>query len=163
MTVIEANIERFVELWERFTRQRPNILQPDSLTHFKQQMEDLRSNGSNSWEDYHFLFRILIILAHSESLPTMGTLSAELNVPYSTATRIVDWLVRGGVVDRIDDPADRRVVRVQLSESGRQVYQDSLEHLKAVIGHTLRDFPPDEQAQLLILMSKLLDTMLTEA
>ncbi|HMD87796.1 MAG TPA: MarR family transcriptional regulator [Anaerolineaceae bacterium] len=160
MTVSEANIERFVEILERFIRQRPNILQHDSLAHFKQQMEDLRSCGSSSWEDYHFLFRILIILAHSVSPPTMGELSAELAVPYSTATRIVDWLVQGGVVERIDDPADRRVVRVQLSESGRQVCEENLEHQKVWIAHTLRVFSPEEQEQLLKLMSKLLDTVL---
>jgi DNA-binding MarR family transcriptional regulator len=162
MVVSEANIDRFVELLEYFIRQRPNILQPDHLTRFKQQMETLRSNGTSGWEDYHFLFRILIILAHSESPPTMGALSAELNVPYSTATRIVDWLVRGDVVERIDDPADRRIVRVRLSESGRQVYQASLEHQKIWIVRTLKDFPPEEQEQLLMLMGKLLDSLLTE-
>ena len=162
MAVSEANIDRFVELLEHFIRQRPNILQPDHLVGFKQQMEALKGNGTSSWEDYHFLFRILIILAHSESSPTMGALSAELNIPDSTATRIVDWLVRGDVVERIDDPADRRIVRVRLSESGRQVYLASLEHQKIWIARTLRDFPPDEQEQLLMLMGKLLDSLLTE-
>jgi DNA-binding MarR family transcriptional regulator len=162
MAVNEAIIERYIGLLEDFIHQRPNILQPDRLVGFKQQMEALRSSGTNNWEDYHFLFRILIVLAHSESPPTMGTLSAELNVPYSTATRIVDWLVRGDVVERMDDPTDRRIVRVRLSESGRQIYQSSLEHQKKWIAHTLRQFSPEEQEQLLMLMGKLLDSLLIE-
>jgi len=48
------------------------------------------------------------LIAQSTAPLTMSELSNELNVPMSTATRIVDWLVRGDMVERANDPNDRR-------------------------------------------------------
>jgi len=44
-------------------------------------------------------------------------------VPFSTATRMVDWFVDNGYAQRLPDPEDRRVVRVALTDSGRELYQ----------------------------------------
>lgn len=49
---------------------------------------------------------------------TMRELARELDVSESAATAVTDRLVRQGLVDRLDDPADRRVVRLELSKSG---------------------------------------------
>ena len=49
---------------------------------------------------------------------TMRELARELDVSESAATAVTDRLVRQGLVDRLDDPADRRVVRLEISKSG---------------------------------------------
>jgi len=113
-------------------------------------------------EDFPFLFRILILLARSATSLTMSELSAELNVPVSTATRIVDWLVRGDMVERVNDPNDRRVVRVGMSKSGRELYETGMTYNKQRIGKLLKDFSSDEQVQLLKLMNKLFDSLASE-
>ncbi|MBI4317330.1 MAG: MarR family transcriptional regulator [Chloroflexi bacterium] len=51
----------------------------------------------------------------------MNELSDTLGLATSTTTRMVDQLVGKGLVLRLQDERDRRVVRVILTEQGRQV------------------------------------------
>jgi DNA-binding MarR family transcriptional regulator len=52
---------------------------------------------------------------------TMRELAKELDVGESAATAVVDRLVRQGLVVRCDDPTDRRVVRLALSDTGESL------------------------------------------
>ncbi len=52
--------------------------------------------------------------------PSMSELSLELDLPPSSLTGTIDRLVAAGRVQREDDPDDRRIVRVRLTEQGRQ-------------------------------------------
>lgn len=54
---------------------------------------------------------------------TMHALSEWMNLATSTMTRIVDKLVRDGYIERTQDPQDRRVVRVSLTDKGQQLFQ----------------------------------------
>lgn len=92
----------------------------------------------------------------------MSELSSELNVPMSTATRIVDGLVRSGMAERVNDSNDRRVVRVGMSQNGRELYETGMAYNKQRIAKLLKNFTAEEQAQLLKLMNKLFDALLDE-
>jgi DNA-binding MarR family transcriptional regulator len=92
----------------------------------------------------------------------MSELSAELDVPLSTATRIVDWLVHGDLVERFNDPNDRRIVRVGTSKGGRELYEMGMTYNKQRITRLLKDFTAEEQTQLLTLTKKLFDSLLKE-
>lgn len=162
MIPAEEIVEELFELLQKFIRLRPNLLLPEHVVQFQQEMDSLRGSGASGLEDYTFLFRIFIILAQSEKPPTMGELSASLDVPLSTATRIVDWLVRGNFVARIQDSKDRRVVRVDMTKNGRQYYQTCMAYNKQGIVQLLDNFTSKEQVQLLHLMSKLLDSLMVE-
>jgi DNA-binding MarR family transcriptional regulator len=161
MAVSERVIEQCVELLQRFVRLRLDLMLPEHLVQFKQQMEKSRGN-SGSLEDITFLFRIFTILAQAETPPTMGEMSSELGVPLSTATRIVDWLVRAQFVERVNDAHDRRVVRVHMTDSGAQLYHLGMEYNKQQIRQVLKNFTADEQAQLLRLLNKLVDALVAE-
>lgn len=50
---------------------------------------------------------------------SMNELSEAMGVANSTMTRMVDQLVRKGLVQRRPDDEDRRMVQVRLSEQGR--------------------------------------------
>jgi DNA-binding MarR family transcriptional regulator len=62
----------------------------------------------------------LVVLARV-SERTMGELAWELGMTESATTRLIDRLVRTGLVRRARDVSDRRVVRVRLSPYGRQL------------------------------------------
>ena len=51
---------------------------------------------------------------------TLGELAAIEQVAPPTATKVVAKLEEQGLVEREDDPSDRRVVRVLLSDAGRR-------------------------------------------
>jgi len=158
---MEKTAEQFIELMQRYICLRPRMILPEHVVQFKKKMEGLKGAGGSP-EDHSFLFRILILLAQSEKPVTMSELSTELNVPMSTATRIVDWLVRGDMVERVNDPSDRRVVRVGMSQGGRELYETGMAYNKQRITKLLKDFTAEEQTQLLKLMNKLFDALLDE-
>ena len=158
----EENAGEFAELLQSFIRLRPRFRVPEHIVRFKQQMETLRQSSGGDPEDHFFLIRVFIILSHSENAPTMGELSSELDIPLSSATRIVDWLVSAKFVERIPDANDRRIVRIQPSENGRQFYKTALDFNKKRITHMLNNFSADEQKQLLQLMTKLFNSLLAE-
>ena len=161
----EKTADQFVELIQRYICLRPKLILPEHVILFRKKMESLRSKmdgAGGSPEDHSFLFRILILLAQSATPLTMSELSAELNVPMSTATRIVDWLVRSDLVERVNDPNDRRIVRVGTSKGGRELYEMGMAYNKQRITRLLKDFTAEEQAQLLKLMNKLFNSLMTE-
>jgi DNA-binding MarR family transcriptional regulator len=152
---------QFIDLVQNFIRLRPNLIMPEHIVRFKQQMEELRGSGNS--EDHTFLLRVFIILAQSKTPLTMGELSAALKVPLSSATRIVDWLVRGKFLERTHDSKDRRVVLVKMTKNGEQFFQTAMDFNKKRIAHLMEKFSSKEQDQLLHLMSKLLNKLQEES
>ncbi|HUH96761.1 MAG TPA: MarR family transcriptional regulator [Anaerolineales bacterium] len=157
----ELVARRLIDLLQTFIRLHPNLVMPEHIVRFKQQMEKLRGSGNS--EDGTFLMRVFIVLANSESPLTMGELSAALKIPLSSATRIVDWLVRGRFLERSYDPNDRRVVLVKMTRNGEQFFQTAMEYNKQRIAHLMEKFSSEEQDQLLHLMSKLLNKLQEES
>ena len=149
-------LEQICALVQTLIRLRPRLFLPEDTARFRQRMDAISGSDLGNTEDYQFLFRVFIILADREIPPTMGELSAELNVPVSTATRIVDWMVLGNFVERLLDANDRRVIRVSMTPTGRVYYEMSAEYMRQRIGHLLQDFSVAEQAELYRLLAKLL-------
>ncbi|MBB5937769.1 MarR family winged helix-turn-helix transcriptional regulator [Streptomyces zagrosensis] len=97
--------------------------------------------------------------------PRMADLAARLEVVPRAVTTLVDALETNGVVRRAADPANRRVVRIELTEAGRATLralhrarrsaaEDILaplsEHDRALLGgllDTLADCPDDRDSR----------------
>jgi DNA-binding MarR family transcriptional regulator len=161
LAVSTQTIEQFMELLQRFVCLRVDLMLPEHVVRFKQQLDNSRGS-TGSGEDYTFLFRIFTLLASNETPPTMSELSTQLNLPFSSTTRLIDWLVRANFVERLPDPHDRRVVRVHMTSSGEQLYQIGMDYNKQQIARLLKDFSATEQTQLLRLMNKLFDAFVAE-
>ena len=71
--------------------------------------------------------------------PTMSELAADLRLHPSTVTVLVDGLVTLGLVERQTDPGDRRVVRVEETETGRKSRQKHLKAMRARLTRLLED------------------------
>jgi DNA-binding MarR family transcriptional regulator len=90
---------------------------------------------------------------------TMGDLSRIMGVPFSTATRTADWLVNNGYVQRLADPEDRRVVRVELTGAGKELYQTMNNLLLESAEQVLHNFSPQERKELGRLLGKLVNNL----
>jgi DNA-binding MarR family transcriptional regulator len=70
---------------------------------------------------------------------TMSELAAQLGVPLSTMTGVVDQLEAKGLVERADHPEDRRSLQVRLTAEGKTIYQSAhdafLSHLAPLLEH----------------------------
>jgi DNA-binding MarR family transcriptional regulator len=60
---------------------------------------------------------------------TLNELAETLYITPSTASRTVDDLVRKGLVERRQDPADRRAIRLSLTLPGQALYEALRRHL----------------------------------
>jgi DNA-binding MarR family transcriptional regulator len=157
----EQTVEQFIDLVQRYIRLRPRLIHPEHVVQFKKKMASLKNAGYSS-EDHEFLFRIFALLSQNQEPITMSELSTTLNVPMSTATRIVDGLVKNDMAERVNDSNDRRIVRVGMSKNGRELYEMGMAYNKQRIAKLLKDFTAEEQEQLLKLMNKLFDALLNE-
>jgi DNA-binding MarR family transcriptional regulator len=163
MLSTEKTADQFLVLAQRFVRLRPKLAFPDeNMAALKRQLQLLRDTGKTSHEDRAFLFRIPLLLMQRETPPTMSELSAELGIPMSSATRLADWLVRAKIVKRSNDPKDRRIVRLQITDNGRELIRIGTDYMKARITQILGHFTPEEQQQLLRLTTKLIDSIEAE-
>jgi len=93
--------------------------------------------------------RLLWTVYHSADA-TMKDFSERLGVSQSTVTQLADRLVKRGLVDRLADPADRRVVRLRLSETGRRILNGA-EFARQRTLHTIWNIlAPEEQEAVML-------------
>lgn len=151
--------EKFLELFQRAISIRLALNPPEHIVRFKQRLERFNPGTGDLQMDFMLLLRVFTILVQRKTPPTMGEVSADLNIPLSSATRTVDWLVGANIVERVSDPDDRRVVRVQLTETGHQLYRTEMEYRKTQIQRLMTHFSQEEQEQLLRLLRKVLDLL----
>ena len=63
-------------------------------------------------------------------------------------TRLVAAMVADGLIDRQEDPADRRVVRVQASASGRSLLMAGRDRRVATLAAMVKPLTPKERRRL---------------
>lgn len=134
-----------------FLRGRFKAVLPSNVERFKSQALEDDSGGKIS--QLFFLLGIMIT-SQGESI-TMGEISRAMDVPLSTATRIVDWFVRNDYARRLPDPEDRRIVRITWTDAGQEVYQAMNAHALEQIEKLLSHFSGSERDQFVNLMEKL--------
>jgi DNA-binding MarR family transcriptional regulator len=64
--------------------------------------------------------KVITYLAESRQSLSLSEIAAKLNCVRSNVTQLVDRLESEGLVRRLYDPSDRRTVRAELTEAGRQ-------------------------------------------
>lgn len=92
-------------------------------------------------------FRVLVMVATHGPLNLRAVASA-LGVHPSNATRTCDRLVAGGLLDRRDDPTDRRHLVLTLTDEGRRLIDSVTQHRRAAIGAVLAQLPPPNRRTL---------------
>ncbi len=156
---LSLTAEAVSEFIRHFIRIKPRLklFLPDDLTRLKERLGELHpEGGARRADDYDLFYRVGIILSQHKDPVTMGELSEALVVPMSSATRMADWLVESGYVERLHDPEDRRIVRVALSETGRLLYQTINDFLGQRIGQILSRFTNEERESLVLLIGKVM-------
>ena len=87
---------------------------------------------------------------------TMNELSRHQGVTLSTMTRVVDVLVRDGVVKRIASPEDRRKVCIELTETGEDLAGQLKQCTEDYTGKILDQIPKNKRNQVIESMELLI-------
>ena len=95
--------------------------------------------------------RVLVMVA-SRAAPNLGAVANGLGVHPSNATRAVDRLVSAGLLDRGDDPTDRRNLVLKLTAEGQDLVDQVMDERRCAIAAILGRMPPARRRSLVPVM-----------
>jgi len=90
---------------------------------------------------------------HPEGLK-MNELSRLLMVTGGNVTGVVDQLEKEGLVERLDEPADRRAFRIRLTRSGEKTFAEMARAHESWVVELLAGLSGRERDELLKLLAK---------
>ena len=91
--------------------------------------------------------RVLTIVNRDGPL-NLNAVARALGVHPSNATRTCNRLVEAGLLDRRDNPADRRNIVLTLTPEGRALWTGVMDHRRRAIEQVVRRLAPGERDQL---------------
>lgn len=148
-------LQRIVRLRSRF-----KVVAPENIAALKKQIHESNMSGKGAGiEDAGLFYNAGSVFSRYAGPISMGELSRDLEVPLSTATRTMDWLVNNGYARRLDDPKDRRIVRVELTELGKETYQTISTFMLERVEQAMSQLASAERDILISLLNKVLNAL----
>jgi DNA-binding MarR family transcriptional regulator len=90
----------------------------------------------------------VLVMVHDVGPLNMSGVAEGLGVNPSNASRACDRLVKGGLLDRREDPDDRRNVALTLTPSGGRLVRSMLGQRRAVFAQVVEEMDAGSRAQL---------------
>lgn len=86
----------------------------------------------NQLNEYKYMKTLLwLSLIDEYGNPSISNLGKKVNVSKSQMTARVDQLVQDGLIERINDVKDRRIIRIQLTTKGKEFLKTAPENMKS--------------------------------
>jgi DNA-binding MarR family transcriptional regulator len=97
--------------------------------------------------------RALVVIASRGSV-SLGELATAADLHPSRASRLCDRLVAEGLINRADDPANRRQLTLTLTPSGEEVVRTVMQHRRDAIKPILARLTKQRRAELLSVLKE---------
>jgi DNA-binding MarR family transcriptional regulator len=104
--------------------------------------ERLQAEADLSWPEFEVLMRLQVATGHPLQ---MGEIAAQLVGSASGTTRIADRLEKDGLIVRETPKENRRIVRVLLTDKGKQVLVRANETFRTTLHETFGEHLSDAQ------------------
>ncbi|ANY22108.1 MarR family winged helix-turn-helix transcriptional regulator [Gordonia terrae] len=101
--------------------------------------------------------RILSALACQPGPMSVNAIADQVQLSLAAAGRTVDKLVGCDLVDRREDPSDRRVKRISLTDAGRRYLETHLAVKRGTIRHFVANLPTDMRDNLCAALRPIVD------
>ncbi|MDE7361300.1 MAG: MarR family transcriptional regulator [Oscillospiraceae bacterium] len=95
---------------------------------------------------------------HGENI-TVAQAAKKLGVPMPSISRSLRSLTEKGFVERYNDPADRRAVRVRVTKRGENELKRVLENIFSVFDKAMCDFSDEEIIKMIDLHGRFIDSI----
>ncbi|HYF91578.1 MAG TPA: MarR family transcriptional regulator [Symbiobacteriaceae bacterium] len=132
----KANVDRHVAEIEELLRNVGTIL--------KKRGRDILSNFDITPPQ---LDALLVLREFGEL--TMGELCQKMYLACSTATDLIDRMERNGLIERVRDTADRRVIRLKVLAKGSSVIDEVLEARRGYLATILAEIDVADKERLI--------------
>ena len=97
----------------------------------------------------------LLMQMHHKGACGMSDVSERFEITPAAASQLVDKLVQSGLIQRVEDPHDRRAKLLSLTDKGRDLIQQGIEERYRWVDELSGKLTADERAQI----SEALDIM----
>lgn len=122
--------------------------------HMNLQESSLESLAATEWTLSQA--RSIMILAQASAPLPINELATRLQLSVAATGRNVDQLLKQGLLDRQEDPRDRRIKRVSLTPQGRAQVARALTIKRASMSAFLDQLEPDDHTRLLAALTPIL-------
>jgi len=102
-------------------------------------------------------FRLLMQLYYQGTSTGISQISEEMSITSAAASQLVDKMVQSGLLDRAEDPNDRRAKMVTISAKGREFVKSGIEQRYLWVNDMAETFTTEERqtiAQALSLLTE---------
>ena len=106
-------------------------------------MHILRFFKSRIGKKHDYKFRVLLMLDHAGRKP-MSFIAEQFMIAKPNMTSIIDDLIEKGLVERLPDEADRRVINISLSNKGRRLIKLKKKQFRERAAKAFADFSREE-------------------
>lgn len=86
---------------------------------------------------------------------TAGTIAGRLGITLGTCTTNIDRLINKGLVNKVKNDIDRRVVYIELTEKGKAIYLKHTSMHKKVISKAIEKLTTSEKVALMNAVNKI--------
>jgi DNA-binding MarR family transcriptional regulator len=99
------------------------------------------------------------VLFHLNKLGTSGVtdLGEHLGVTSAAASQLLDRLVHQGLIERSEDPNDRRVKRIVLTDSGSRTLKEGIQARQGWLADLVRLIPENDKKQIKVGLDLLIE------
>jgi DNA-binding MarR family transcriptional regulator len=149
-------VHGFMQVWNRY-----EVTLSKELSQIQQSLQEMHPDRVSHPNTNYELFYRACDSIYPDGDITMHEFSDALAVPLSTATRIADWLVENQYIERLQDPGDRRVVRIKLTKNGKTLYQSIDQYIRQRAQQILANLTEKERSNLITLIGKVVDGLNT--
>jgi DNA-binding MarR family transcriptional regulator len=106
--------------------------------------------------------RIALVELGDEGPCRLNDLAAHMGVSAPTASRAVDALHELGLAERVVDPADRRAVRIELTDEGQALLEQRLERARVAFGPAVAALSAADRRQFSELLHRMTEALAEE-
>lgn len=133
----------------------------NSMGHLRKLMENRVQESHEEKTATMMQFSALTFLK-TKNNSTVGDIAVQLKLSSSSATQLIERLVKAGSVKRVDDKNDRRIVRLAITTVGEQEIISLKKKLMDKMSKILSKIPDEDLKELVRIHTNLIETLQKE-
>ena len=133
----------------RTSGQRPSAKQIDAVLGASRALVGIAAASIAEVDDAVTVPQLRVLMMVQTRGPlNLAAVAAALEVNPSNASRTCDRLIKAGLLDRRDSPADRRNLTLTLTDAGHQIVEKVSKHRRSAVERVLRKMSAADREQL---------------